>query len=560
MDIATIGQYLPPTARHLPLERYVEPAEFELFRRKGLEMGFRRVESGALVRSSYHAQESFSAAGRLSFTMRKLAVIHHRFQDWVPALREAEPRLEIRGWHPRDVPDDPWIADAEGLFAWKLPPGLLQRMPRLAWIQNSGAGMDHLVGEHPGRIPITRADGQFGFWMARYTAAHLLSEAQRIDECRAAQRRAALGAQADPGGPHRQAGPGLRLRPDRPADRPGLARTGPGSPRLRADAGRTGSFRSIRDPSWVTDSRPTNALKRAACRARNESSPADRGRGKGIVERDLQQPVPRGTFMEERMATAVAPEEVEQLWIEFKRVPSNQELRNRLVEIYLPLVKYNGERIWARLPEGVELDDLISAGVFGLMDAIDAFDLSRGVKFETYCVPRIRGAMLDELRTMDWVPRLVRSKASKLNEAMKNLEARLGRQPNENELASELQISVPELEKMILDANAVNLISLNKKWYETDSYKDVREIDILEDKKGEDPTRRIQKNDLMRLVTKGLNRNERLIIILYYYEELTMKEIGATLDLSESRVSQMHSSIVQRLQGQLARRRPEFGS
>lgn len=260
------------------------------------------------------------------------------------------------------------------------------------------------------------------------------------------------------------------------------------------------------------------------------------------------------------MATTLAPEDVEQLWIEFKKDMSNQELRNRLVEIYLPLVKYNGERIWARLPEGVELDDLISAGVFGLMDAIDAFDLSRGVKFETYCVPRIRGAMLDELRTMDWVPRLVRSKASKLNEAMKTIEARLGRQPNEHELAAELQISVPELEKMILDANAVNLISLNKKWYETDSYKDVREIDILEDKKGEDPTRRIQKNDLMRLVTKGLNRNERLIIILYYYEELTMKEIGQTLDLSESRVSQMHSSIVQRLQNQLARRRPEFSS
>src|SRR3972149_4136787 len=157
--------------------------------------------------------------------------------------------------------------------------------------------------------------------------------------------------------------------------------------------------------------------------------------------------------------------------------------------------------------------------------------------------------MLDELRTMDWVPRLVRSKASKLNEAMKSLEARLGRQPNESELAYTMGISVPELEKMMLDANAVNLISLNKKWYETDSYKDVREIDILEDKKGEDPTRRIQKNDLMRLV-----------IILYYYEELTMKEIGATLDLSESRVSQMHSSIVQRLQGQLLRRRPEFGT
>ena len=114
-----------------------------------------------------------------------------------------------------------------------------------------------------------------------------------------------------------------------------------------------------------------------------------------------------------------------------------QDLRNRLVEQYLPLVKYNGERIWARLPEGVELDDLVSAGVFGLMDAIDAFDLSRGVKFETYCVPRIRGAMLDELRTMDWVPRLVRSKASKLNEGVKTLEAKLGRSPTEIELAEQ---------------------------------------------------------------------------------------------------------------------------
>src|SRR4030066_1896682 len=160
------------------------------------------------------------------------------------------------------------------------------------------------------------------------------------------------------------------------------------------------------------------------------------------------------------MATTVASEDVGQLWIEFKKDLSIQELRNRGVEMSLPLVKYNGERIWARLPEGVELDDLVSAGVFGLMDAIDLFDLSRGVKFETYCVPRIRGAMLDELRTMDWVPRLVRSKASKLNEALKNLEARLGRTPNEHELAAELGITVPDLEKMILDANAVNLISL----------------------------------------------------------------------------------------------------
>ncbi|WP_435016376.1 FliA/WhiG family RNA polymerase sigma factor [Tundrisphaera sp. TA3] len=251
--------------------------------------------------------------------------------------------------------------------------------------------------------------------------------------------------------------------------------------------------------------------------------------------------------------------DVTELWREFKEHPTTP-LRNRLVERYLPLVKYNGERIWQRLPEGVDLDDLISAGVFGLMDAIDAFDLSRGVKFETYCVPRIRGAMLDELRTMDWVPRLVRSKHSKLEEARKALEALHGRPPTETELAERLGLPPAEFEKMANDANAVGLVSLNKKWYETDSYKDVREIDVLEDKKGEDPTLRLQRKDLMRMVTKGLNRNERLIIILYYYEELTMKEIGATLDLSESRVSQMHSSIIQRLQAQLSARRPEFGT
>jgi len=261
------------------------------------------------------------------------------------------------------------------------------------------------------------------------------------------------------------------------------------------------------------------------------------------------------------MATTVAAQdEITEVWQQFKKDQSRRDLRNRLVERYLPLVKYNGERIWSRLPDGVELDDLISAGVFGLMDAIKAFDMSRGVKFETYCVPRIRGAMLDELRSMDWVPRLVRSKASKLNEGVKQLEAKLGRSPSVIELAEKMEMTVPDVEKMIRDASAVGLISLNKKWYETDSYKDVREIDILEDKKGEDPTRRIQKSDLMRLVTKGLNRNERLIIILYYYEEMTMKEIGSTLDLSESRVSQMHSAIVSRLQGQLGRRRPEFGT
>ena len=258
------------------------------------------------------------------------------------------------------------------------------------------------------------------------------------------------------------------------------------------------------------------------------------------------------------MATKVT-DDVAEVWKQYKQDQSDQSLRNKLMERYLSLVRYNAERVWAKLPEGVDLNDLISAGVFGLMDAINAFDLERGVKFETYCVPRIRGAMLDELRTMDWVPRLVRSKASKLETARKQSESELGRPPADAEIAKKMELSLKEFNKLKTESSAVSLVSLNKKWYETDSYKDVREIDILEDSKGEDPTKGIQKRDLMKLVTKGLNRNERLIVILYYYEELTMKEIGNTLGLSESRVSQMHSSIVARLKDQLKRRRPEFG-
>src|SRR5436189_3017248 len=133
--------------------------------------------------------------------------------------------------------------------------------------------------------------------------------------------------------------------------------------------------------------------------------------------------------------------DVQQLWRDYQVNPTD-DLRNQLVEHYLELVKYNADRIWQRLPDGVDKDDLISAGVFGLMDAISAFDLERGVKFETYCVPRIRGAMLDELRTMDWVPRLVRSKASKLEEPRKSLEAQHSRPPRPDETAERMGMAI----------------------------------------------------------------------------------------------------------------------
>ena len=249
--------------------------------------------------------------------------------------------------------------------------------------------------------------------------------------------------------------------------------------------------------------------------------------------------------------------DIKEVWIDYKK-NKTETLRNVLMENYLHLVRYNAERIHVKLPDEVELDDLMSAGIFGLMDAINAFDLERGVKFETYCAPRIRGAILDELRSMDWVPRLVRSRAHKLDGATKSLETELGRAPTNDEVARRLDVSASEFDKMAKDASAVGLVSLSRKWFETDSNKDVREIDVLEDKKGADPVKQIQRKDLKELINKGLSRAERLIIVLYYYEEMTMKEIGATLDLSESRVSQMHSSILARLKAQLADRHKEF--
>lgn len=200
----------------------------------------------------------------------------------------------------------------------------------------------------------------------------------------------------------------------------------------------------------------------------------------------------------------------------------------------------------------------MSAGLFGLMDAIDAFDLERGVKFETYCTQRVRGAIFDELRAMDWVPRLVRSRTAKIERARKALEMEMGRRPTDKEVCKQLKVSRAEYKKLQKDSKPVNVVSLNRKWFETDSSKDIREIDVIQDNRQEDPITALHKRDLKLLMTKGLSRAERLIVILYYYEEMTMKEIGMTLDLSESRVSQMHSSILARLQAQMQYRAKEF--
>ena len=262
----------------------------------------------------------------------------------------------------------------------------------------------------------------------------------------------------------------------------------------------------------------------------------------------------QGTIIPKTPPPAV---DMSKVWVEYKRVPT-EPLRNQLVEFYLPLVRYNAERMHVKLPDEVEVDDLVQAGIFGLLDAIESFDLHRGVKFETYCAQRIRGAILDELRAMDWVPRLVRSRAHRMNETARGLEAELGRKPTEKELSKRMNLPAPEFNRLRRDASAVTLVSLSRTHYETDSNKDVTELDVLRDPAGRDPVDEAQRADLKDLLTRGLTRAERLILVLYYYEEMTMKEIGTTLDLSESRVSQMHSAILDRLKHQLNTRHREF--
>jgi len=248
---------------------------------------------------------------------------------------------------------------------------------------------------------------------------------------------------------------------------------------------------------------------------------------------------------------------IHDVWKDYQKA-HDEPTRNYLMEKFLPLVRYNAERIHTRLPDEVDIEDLMSAGVFGLMDAIDAFDLERKVKFETYCAPRIRGAILDELRSMDWVPRLVRHRSSKVDQARQKIEKDTGEPATDGQVAELLKVDQEEFDKLKRDSSAVSTRSLTQRCFPSDNGRDVREIDVIRDETQSNPVTELQRRDLRELITKGLSRAERLIIVLYYYEGMTMKEIGATLDLSESRVSQMHSSILARLKAQMQHRMREL--
>jgi RNA polymerase sigma factor for flagellar operon FliA len=247
---------------------------------------------------------------------------------------------------------------------------------------------------------------------------------------------------------------------------------------------------------------------------------------------------------------ATNTDDLEPIWIAYKST-KDQNLRNILIERHVALVRTIAERLLQTLPKSIELDDLTSAGTFGLMDAIDGFDLARGIKFKTYCTTRIRGSILDELRSQDWVPRLVRLKAHRLDRALRELEGRLGRDPNEFELAEAMGMTLSELHATEAEANAKTIFSLSEKWDDGDDDKEMEKVEILADKKGPDPVQTIHQKDLLDVITRNLTKKERLIIIMYYYEGLTMREIGEIMQLTESRVCQIHSNVMARLKAQL---------
>lgn len=242
--------------------------------------------------------------------------------------------------------------------------------------------------------------------------------------------------------------------------------------------------------------------------------------------------------------------ETSALWKRFKD-SGDHDARNRLIETYLPLVRYIAERVAAKLPRNVAVDDLASAGIFGLIDAIEGFDLSRDVKFETYCSTRVKGAILDELRNLDWVPRLVRSRAHKYERAWSDLSAEFKRDPSEQEMAKRMGVTREEFERILKERSSAATVSLSREWSADDGSKEMRQVDMVADKRALDPADSLQRRELKGLITKGLSETEKLVMVLYYYEELTMKEIGAVLDISESRVCQIHTEIVRRLHEQL---------
>ncbi len=250
--------------------------------------------------------------------------------------------------------------------------------------------------------------------------------------------------------------------------------------------------------------------------------------------------------------------QLEELWKEFK-AEGDSAVRERLILHYAPLVKYVAGRVGVGLPPNIEQADLVSYGIFGLIDAIEKFDLSRAIKFETYAISRIKGAIIDELRSIDWIPRSIRSKAREVERAYAALEARLHRTPTEPEVAAELGIGLDDLHSIFGQVSFVNVLALDELLNVNGEKGDkVSLVDTLEDTRVEDPVRAFESQETKHLLARAINllpEREKIVVTLYYYEGLTLAEIGQVLGVTESRICQMHTKAVLQLRAKLADQR-----
>ena len=254
------------------------------------------------------------------------------------------------------------------------------------------------------------------------------------------------------------------------------------------------------------------------------------------------------------MAASIFDEKTEdELWLEFKKTRS-PEIRDAFFRKYMTLVKYVAGKVAAGMPGNIEFDDLVGFGQFGLLDAINKYDPEKNVKFKTYAVTRIRGSMIDELRVLDWVPRSVRQKAREIEDAIVQVESRLGRPASDAEIADAMGISEEEFQQTVMRVSGTSVLSLDDVWYSGDDSDHVSIGDSIESPSSFNPDVIVEREEIRRVIIesiKELPKKEKMVLVLYYHEDLTFKEIGQVLNVSESRISQLHTKANMRLRAKL---------
>ena len=241
------------------------------------------------------------------------------------------------------------------------------------------------------------------------------------------------------------------------------------------------------------------------------------------------------------------------LWKLYRKAKDSR-IRDYFIKQYAPLVKYVAGKIAIGMPHNVEFDDLVGFGVFGLFDAIEKFDPGKHVKFKTYAVTRIRGAIFDELRSIDWVPRSIRQKTREVEETVRTLEAKLGRSATDEEIADAMDMTVEDFQALILKISSTSILSLNDVWYTGEDDDQISIVESVESPTSLNPDAIVEREEIKRVIIEAINElpeKEKKVLVLYYYEDLTLKEIGHVLGVTESRISQLHTKAIMRLRAKL---------